>query len=319
MLSRVADNLYWMSRYLERAEHTARIVDVHLNTLLDLAPGMVEKQRLDWLIKSLKLTDTADQITDEDDFLKQITFGAESPGSIISAIITARENARQVREQISSEMWTQLNQLYLSVHGTDADSVWVDRPHEFYVAIKEGSHLFQGITDATMNHDQGWHFIQIGRYMERITNLVTLLEVHLRATDFTQANGHRDEHYFELVALLKSVSAFEAYCKVYNPNVQSVHSAEFLLFNAEFPRSARFCVEMLQRSLDALADVTLRQKTMRLNRVAGRLRSALSYDDIDEVIENDYYAYLANIKQQTYRIHDTLFDTYITYAIDAAL
>lgn len=314
MLSRVADSLYWMSRYLERAEHTARLLDVHLNLMLDMASENIEKQRLKRLHDSLSL----DLVYGEgDDLLRRLTFDVQNPMSIIATIGVARENGRQVREQISSEMWMQMNKLYLHIRGADADKIWLQSQHDFYLEVREGSHLFQGITDATMNHNQGWHFIQIGRYIERIFGLLQLLEIHFQGVDPRVVSDVSTESFFEWVATLKSVTAYEAYCKVYNPNLQPLWILEFLLFNKEFPRSLRFCVEMIQVSLNALAEATGRGKNSRLYRISGKLQSSLSYDDIGDIYNLNNY--LENVRQQIYLIHDTLYDTYITYPIETAL
>jgi len=313
MLSRVADSLYWMSRYLERAENTTRLLDVHMNLELDISSGLVEKQRAERLLTSLSLP----QHTITDNLLPSLTFDRENPASIFALVAGARENARQVREQLSSEMWTQINKLYLHVRGADADTVWQSSPHNYYLEIRDGSHLFQGITDATMNHNQGWHFIQLGRYIERGIALLNLLDVHFTDAHLRSKDHITTDRYFELIETLKCVSAFEAYTKVYNPNVQPTWIVEFLLFNPEFPRSLRFCVEMVQTSLIALSEMTGHTRHSRLYKIAGRIQSRLSYDDIDDI--NELHEYLENIKHQIFQIHDTLNHTYISYPIETAL
>ena len=314
MLSRVADSLYWMSRYLERAEHIARMVDVYANLKLETDAESTQ-QRIK-LLYCLGLEEAFIHETDEDEALFYITLDTQNPTSIITSVASARENARQVREQISSEMWTQLNTLYLQLQEAQVNEQWAATPHNFYLEVRSGSHLFQGITDATMNHDQGWHFIQLGRYVERALNLVDLLDVHLHNT-LMEDQQRTLQRYFEYVGTLKSVSAFEAYCKVYNPNLRPAQIAEFLLFNREFPRSARFCVDQILVSLHALADATSHNRNERLYRIAGRLQSLLSFDEVQDI--DDFHLYLMNIKQQIYRIHDTLYKTFINYAIDTAL
>lgn len=317
MLSRVADSLYWMSRYLERAEHIARLVDVHYNLILESDTGSTQQKRLSHLLESLNLP--SDNLDDAEAVMRRLTFDGNASVSILANLTSARGNARQVREWVSSEMWTQINKLYLFVKNADADTVWSDSPHDYYVNVRQGSHLFQGITDATMNHNQGWHFIQIGRYIERILSLVKLLDVHFHDINLSQRDELTPHRYFELVTILKSNSAFEAYCKVYNPNLQSAWITEFLLFSEAFPRSVRFCVEQILDSLNELADTTMRNKNIRLHRIAGRLQSSLNYDDMADVRTSHLHEYLENIKHQTLRIHDTLYDTYITYSIEPSL
>jgi len=316
MLSRVADSLYWMSRYLERSENTSRLIDVHINSMLDMNLEIVETQRLTRLEEILTMGTDID-IPINDNLLHVLTFDQTQQISIVSTIISARENARQIREQISSEMWTQINKLYLLVNGLDSNNVGENNLHEFYLHVRDGSHLFQGITDATMNHNQGWHFIQIGRYIERSLSLLQLLDVHFRDAMLETEKDIQPNTYFEMVTILKSVSAFEAYCKVYNPNLQSLWIVEFLLFNVEFPRSLRFCVEMIQNSLQALADATGQSKNTKLYRMSGRLQSNLSYDEIQDI--EDLSEYLKSIRQQIYQIHGMLYDTFITYPIESAL
>ncbi len=179
MLSRVADSLYWMSRYLERAEHTARLLDVNLNQMLESA--LYADLRWERLYRSLRVpaleggTDEAYRVT------QSLTFDTTNSASIISCLASARENARQVREQISSEMWEQLNRLYLHVKSTNIQKIWHGQPHVFLTRVKEGIHLFQGVTDATMSHSEGWHFIRVGCYTERASQTATLLDVHFQA------------------------------------------------------------------------------------------------------------------------------------------
>ncbi|MCB9460607.1 MAG: alpha-E domain-containing protein [Anaerolineaceae bacterium] len=314
MLSRVADSLFWMSRYLERAENTSRQLDVYLNLNIDIASSMEEQRRLNRLIDSLTLPP---EDMPQDHPLFTLTFDISNASSIIALITGARENARQVREQLSSEMWMQINKLHLHLRSTVVDSVWEAFPHDYYLQVRDGSHLFQGITDATMNHNQGWHFIQLGRFIERSIALLNLLDVHFDNEHLKRGEEISTLRYFELIGTLKSVTAFEAYTKVYSANVQSSWIIEFLLFNREFPRSLRFCVEAIQSSLNALEEMSDRARNSRLYRLAGRLQSQLSYDEIEDI--HSLHDYLDNIKQQIYRIHDNLYHTYITYPIETAL
>ncbi len=314
MLSRVADSLYWMSRYLERAENTARLLDVYRNFMLEV-PEVTEHEWLFLLQNSLTIE--APQQGDPDTILRLLSLDMTNSASIIHSTMMARENARQVREQISSEMWTQINRLYLEVQSITANGNWRKSPHDFYRGVKDGSHLFQGITDATMNHNQGWHFIQLGRAIERTLNLLRLLSVHFH--DISPARQYSDEplDYMELIAVLKSVSAYEAYCKVYNPNLQIRWIIEFLLFNDEFPRSLRFGIDSINSSLKSLVELTGQGRHSKQHRLSGRLQSNLRYDEITDIW--DLQDYLDNIKRQILQIHDMLFETYITYPIETAL
>jgi uncharacterized alpha-E superfamily protein len=314
MLSRVADNLFWMSRYLERAEHVARLLDVHTNLALEMGPDDGDQSRDQRLVSSLTASSEAMDDIREDELVRQLTFDMDNPLAILFTITNARENARFVREQISSEMWTQINTLYLDLKEAKRQSRRRASPHDLYMDVQEGAHLFQGITDATMNHNQGWQFIQLGRHIERTLNLLQLLDVHFSDTELMRDDNATTQVYFELTAMLKSVSAFEAYCKVYNPNLEVWRIVEFLIFNAEFPRSLRFGVNRIVDSLDALADATSRSKNTRMYRNAGRLQSQLSYDEMGDV--RNLHEYLETSKRQIHQIHAMLYETFITYPIE---
>lgn len=317
MLSRVADSLYWMSRYLERAEHTARLLDVNLHQMLDQSPESAD-QRWDRMLASLRTPDPTEGSHDAYQITRALTFDPTHKGSIAAGIVAARENARQVREQISSEMWEQLNRLYLYVRGSHIDEVWNGEPHDFFQAVKEGAHLFRGITDATLSHGEGWQFIQIGCYLERATATAALLDVHFSAF-LSDQQRHSSFAYLEWVGLLKSCTAFEAYCKVYTAEVKPECIAEFLLLNAESPRSVRFAVDTIQGALQAIAVTTGSRTSGRTERLAGRLRAALDYGQVDEIMANNMHAYLEDIQRQCAAIHTAIQQIYISYPVETAL
>jgi uncharacterized alpha-E superfamily protein len=325
MLSRVADNLYWMSRYLERAEHNARMLDVQLDLMLDQHPS-AEEMRWERLLTSLRASPKLDY---EADVAYQITeyvaFNRENPDAIVTCIAAARENARQVREQISSEMWQQLNQLYLSLTQATLDSIWADQPHNFFERIKNGIHLFRGITYATMNHGQGWHFIQAACFLERAIQLASLLAAFYHPLP-PQAEHLQDaslapttDDYLEWIGLLRCGTAFEAYCKVYSADINHARVAEFLILNAEFPHSIRFAIETVQTALNHLAKLTNTHRGGRVYRLAGRLQADLSYAAIDEIMNGDMQAYLYHIQQQCFDIHQAIYQLYITYGAESVL
>lgn len=317
MLSRVADSLYWMSRYLERAEHTARLLDVNLNQMLDQTTDLAE-QRWERLLECLHASVPSEATTSPFAITDALTFDIGNSASIIACISAARENARQVREQISSEMWEQLNRMYLDVRRTRMEQIWNGEPHAFFTFIKEGVHLFQGITDATMTHGEGWQFIQLGRLIERVSATGALLDVHFRLLAGSPDN--LDEfNYLDWVGLLKSCTAFEAYCKVYTANVLPSQVAEFLLLHPDNPRSVRFCVASIQTALQAVARSTAPRHARRLERLAGRLRADLDYGQVDEIMAGNFHNYLEHVQRQCDQIHAAIYQAYISYPIDAAL
>jgi uncharacterized alpha-E superfamily protein len=315
MLSRVADNLFWMSRYLERTEHTARLIGVGLTQILDQTPQAIAPR---WrrLLAALHVEPPGDNLDDPQIITRLLTTDATNPASIMACMTLARENARQVREQISSEMWEHINQLYLSVRSTSIEQIWQHEPVEFYQMIKERLHLIQGITDSTMNHGEGWHFIRVGRYLERIWATTLLIEVFFRPY-LTGNEGVIDA--IDWVALLKCCTAFESYCKVYTADVQPARVAEFLLLNAESPRSIRFAADQVQTSLDQIGQRAGTRHAARAERLAGRLRAQLDYGQVDEIIGQDLLLFLSQIRQQCSAIHDAIYQAYISYPIDQAL
>lgn len=317
MLSRVADSLYWMSRYLERAEHTARLMDVHLNLSLDQSRKTAPNARWERLSAALHVTLRPEDVRDEAHITQRLTFDQSNINSIAVCVANARENARQVREKISSEMWLHLNTLYLDVRNTSIESIWNNQPHQFFDMVKNGAHLFQGITDSTMVHDEGWQFIQLGRFIERSMGIATLMDEHLRAYPLAPSSAGDD--YFEWLGLLKCFTAFEAYCKVYTADLWPRRITEFLMFNADFPHSLRFCVEHVQNALQIIAESADVSKNSRVHRLTGRLRSSMSFDTVDEMLAQGTHNYLQNISDQCGQIHDAAYETYVSYAVEAAL
>lgn len=315
MLSRVADSLYWMSRYLERAEHIARVVNVNLNVTLDRAPA---DAALHWghLLSSLPAPPPSVRRVEVDPG-ERLMVDLANRESIAACVAAARENARQVREEISSEMWEQINRLFLAVqHRQPVDSSWTAGTHEFLSSTIAAVHLFQGVTDATRTHDEGWHFMELGRYLERASATAALLDVHYR--EFGGADIPTGVHeYVEWIGLLKSCCAFEAYCRHYTADLQSLRVAEFLVLNPDFPRSIRFAAGRIQESLHCITELA-GGSSGRAQRLAGRLMASLDYGQIDEIIAI-LPAYLRDIVRQTHQIGNAVQQQYVAYPIDAGL
>jgi len=311
MLSRVADNLYWMSRYLERAEHTARVMDVQMNLMLE-QDREEEGGRWSRVLACLGQHETkagADVFGAAQDYaLKQM----------LEAIASARDNARQVREQISSEMWEELNRLFHESKRMIGPEFWTTQPHDLLHAITDGSYMFQGITDSTMIHGEGWQFIQVGRFMERAQATARLIDSHFAVFFQDGRETYTAAEHMEWIGLLRSCTAFEAYCKVYTADLRPERIAEFLLMNSDFPHSTRFAAEGIRGSLACIHDVAANRKTDRLTKLAGRLASALSYTPLDEVMA-DVHGFTVAIRKLCAQIHTGMYQAYITYQIDTAL
>jgi len=317
MLSRVADSLYWMSRYLERAEHTARLIDVDFQLRLDQSPEAGSGRWLR-LLEALQAPRPEDGKIDATTLTHILTLDKTNPSSIISCVAAARENLRQVREQCSSEMWEQLNRLYLQVNSTISSEAWLLHSYVFFRAVQEGAHLFQGVTDSTMSHGEGWQYIQLGRYVERTDSVARLIGTHLSRLPYSPDQAVESEEYLEWVGLLKSCAAFEAYCKKYTAELRPLRVAEFLLLNLEFPHSVRFSVDMVHAALRAIAELTERKAEQPV-RLAGRLRATLSFGQIDEIIASGANAYVQSVRQQCGQAHTAIHQIYFDYPVEEAL
>ncbi len=326
MLSRVADSLYWMSRYLERAEHTTRLLDVNLNLMLDESATSADR-RWQRVLQALGNPKDVEWTGDPYALARTLTFDTEHKGSIVACIIAARENARHVREQISTEQWHRLNSLYLQVTRPELQrryepgemNLEPEQPTEFLTQVMEAVHQFQGVTDSTMSHGEGWQFIQVGRYIERAAATAMLLEAY-----HEDLWGHPDRaldgnEYLDWMGLLRSATAFEAYCKVYTADLTPDRILEFLLLDEKFPHSLRFSIDSLQCALEAIQGDSGRNRAEPLRRLAGRLQASLNYSSLDEVLSQDVVAYLRGIQVQCRAIHETIYELYVDYSIQAAL
>jgi uncharacterized alpha-E superfamily protein len=317
MLSRVADTLYWMSRYLERAAQTARLMDVDFQLRLDQSPDASAGRWLK-LLEASQAPPPEDGKVDATTLSHILTLDKTNPSSIISCLTAARENLRQVREQCSSEMWEQLNRLYLQVNGTISDEIWLLHSYMFFRAVQEGAYLFQGVTDSTMAHGEGWQYIQLGRFVERTDALARLIGTHFTGLQNSLDQSVENEEYLEWVGLLKSCAAFEAYCKTYTAELRPLRVAEFLLLNSSFPHSVRFSVDMVQASLAAIGELTERKAEQPV-RLAGRLRATLSFSQIDEIMASGAKAFVENIRSQCAQVHDSIHQIYFDYPVESAL
>jgi uncharacterized alpha-E superfamily protein len=326
MLSRVADSLYWMSRYLERAEHTTRLLDVNLNLMLDESTSSAD-QRWPRMLQALGRPRRLKWDGNPYALAHTLTFDTTNPSSVVSCIISARENARHMREQITTEQWHRVNSLYLDVTRpgfkkdmeSEASNNSVEGPIAFLQQVMEAVHQFQGVTDSTMSHGEGWHFIQVGRFLERATATTFLLEAYHEDLWAHPDRTAESNEYLEWMGLLRSATAFEAYCKVYTADINPERVLEFLLLDPEFPHAVRFSIDSLQTSLFAIQQQSGKQRADDLHRLAGKLSSSLAFASVDDVLNGDVVKYLRSIQQQCHQIHETIYQLYVNYSIQAAL
>ena len=318
MLSRVADSLYWMSRYLERAENTVRQLDVTMSLMLDTSDTSAEK-RWQRMMASLGKPPGMEWNDDLDAMARMLVFDSLNHAAVTFCVNGARENARQVREEISSEQWARLNRLYHQMHSPHAQSQFRVNINDALASVVDGIHLFKGVSDTTMIHGQGWQFIRLGRYLERAYATATLLEVY--QPDLFQPNeqDHSGYQYLELVGLLRCCTSFEAYCQVYTADLSSDRILEFLLLNREFPHAIRYTVDGMRDAIESIQRSGGRRPPEELIAVIGRLQAMLGYTTIQEILAGDVGKFLHTIREQCMRSHELIYRYYVHYSIQSAL
>ena len=227
---------------------------------------------------------------------------------------------RQVREQCSSEMWEQLNRLYLQVLGTPTGEAWLLHSQLFFRSVQDGAHLFQGVTNSTMSHDEGWH-LYLSRPLRGAHPRSRGLDRQPLCAAFPATPSKLavdSDEYLEWVGLLKSCTAFEAYCKKYTAEIRPMRVAEFLLLSPDFPHSVRFSVERIHSALQAVGDLTDRKASAPM-RLAGRLRASLSFTQIEEIMAEGLDSYLANIRTLCAQAHTAIHQIYFDYPVESAM
>ncbi|GJL78001.1 MAG: hypothetical protein NPINA01_09900 [Nitrospinaceae bacterium] len=312
MLCRVASSLYWMSSYLERAENVARFIDVNLSTLLDLSLESELGNPWEPLIQITgdnKSFHGRYEAVNGENVMKFHTFDEENPNSILSCLIAARENARTIRETIPSEMWEQINKLYLMVKGVAHNGSTLYGLTAFYKTIKMDCHLFSGITDATMAHTEAWDFVQLGQLIERADKTSRILDVKyfllLPRVDYVGSTLDK----IQWAALLKSASALEAYRKKYR-QINPSDVAEFLILDYGFPRSMIFCLTQSYRSLFSITRSAGGDLHNLPERRLGKLRAKLDYTTIEEIIQLGLHEYLDEFQMELNTVVDAIHETY---------
>jgi uncharacterized alpha-E superfamily protein len=310
MLSRVADSLYWMSRYFERADHCARVLEANHNLMLNPSQAPLE-ERWHKITANLGLGPEANALEPQAAML-ELMADSSNQSSIVSCVTGARENASQVREQISSEMWERLNSLY---HEVTQMASHLRKSRDFdvqrvFTSVHEGAYKFYGVTAATISHGEAWHFIQLGKYMERACALPSFLDAV-----FSSSTAMDD---LDWVGVLSSCSAFEAYCKVYTADMRPDRVAEFLLLNPDFPHTVRFAAEQMHNALRAISRPAIDKNFDKVDRIVGKLSASLAYAQIEELMSRDFTKFLAQIVVQCERLHTVVHETYIDYPVQTA-
>jgi uncharacterized alpha-E superfamily protein len=311
MLSRVADSLYWMSRYVERAENVARFVDVNTLLSLDLPSGYVE-QWTPFLSTTGDETLFAEHYTSnsKSDVIHFLTFDTRNPNSILSAIAAARENARMVRQYVTLEMWEQINRFYLIVQGGARGHGKGEVPHQdFFSELMSASHLFLGTTYATMSHNEGWQFCRLGRLIERADKTSRILDAKyfLLLPSVDAVGTPYDDIMWS--AVLRSTSALEMYRKRFQ-QFSPDRIIEFLVLDREFPRAIHYCVTAAQECLHAISGTPKGMFRNRAEQELGRACADLNYASVRDIIGVGLHEYLDDIQRRLNRIGDAIHDAF---------
>jgi uncharacterized alpha-E superfamily protein len=323
MLCRVADSLFWMSRYIERAENTARLTDVHVQLLLELSSGDGEMTAAHWRAVLASLGDLAPfeesgAPCDTPSVTQFLTFSADNPSSVLSCVLAARENARMIRDQISVEMWEVINRLYLFLRKQDAGRVLRAGPSDFFQVIKEMSHLFRGLTDALFPRKVGYEFIRAGCYLERADKTARILDVthHMGEGAGARVAAGLDAPTVVLwVSALRSCTALEAYHRVFVGEVLPRNVIDLLVLSRDFPRSLLFCLNQLQLSLHAISGCPVSHYSNEAERMVGKVISEIAYSSVESILRDGLHDLVVRVKGAVNGIALELGHLYMLYPI----
>ncbi len=315
MLSRIADSLFWIARYMERAEETARILDVNYHMFLDQSPTSY-KLRWEPLVTIAGEQERFYQHYEDAnaqtafDFL---AFRQDNPNSIACCLDRARENARSIRERISREMWEDINGLYHQVQGFDPATEIASGPHRFCSLIKFGSQRFRGVADATLTHDEGWQFLRAGWALERAEMTARIVDVQYHHLVERPAGFAEDHHQW--MAVLRSVGAYEAYCRLHRSQVEPQAVAELLILHAAHPRSIRFNMTELQAGLRNISNTGPGSYANEAERLTGATLESLRYGRIGDIFRRGLHEYLTEVQRTCREIGAEIGRAYFYYGV----
>jgi uncharacterized alpha-E superfamily protein len=310
MLSRVAEAIYWMARYIERAENTARYIDVSLNMSLDAPLAFSDQwQPLVSITGGLATFQTSYAAANRETVIQFLALDRDNPSSIVSCLSKARENARSIREAISSDTWEQINRFYLLVSSPAAIRRVRENPASFFADVKLYSQLVAGVAEATTAHDEAWHFMSLGRLIERADNTSRLLDVKyfLLLPSVEEVGGAVDD--MEWSILLRSATALVMYRRKHG-QISPESVVEYLLLDTEFPRSILFCLLNAEASLHAITGTPPGSYRNPVEQRLGRLRSELAYAQVHDIITQGLHEYLDGFQGLLSGIGEAISETF---------
>ena len=309
MLSRVADSLYWINRYVERAENISRFVEVSEAMALDCPPGSAEP----WLplidaSGDRELFDELYPAGGPEQVVEFLVRAEANPYSVVNCIAIARENARQIRDVITTEMWEQLNDTYWTL--LDSEGFWKQQPQERLRDIRRACQLFYGITDATLSRDLSWHFSRLGRLLERADKTTRILDVKyfLLLPTPDEVGGVLDE--LQWISLLRSAGADQMFRQSQQQAIEPKAVAAFLLLDPIFPRSVRYCLERINETLRIVRGQAVPGAPDELECLSGLTLARWSYTSIDELIAGGLHESIDDLQSDLNRLHDLVEQRY---------
>lgn len=310
MLSRVAESIFWMSRYIERAENIARFIDVNFRLILDI-PMDISFQ---WA-PMIRVTGDADVFharypkTDQENVVNFLIFDRAYENSIVSCVYKARENARTVREIISTEMWQCINEFYLFLVSPMAVGETFMSPNSFFAKVKNYSQLLTGLTHTTMVHNEGWHFSQMGRFIERADKTSRILDVKYFVI-LPKVNYVGTAYdTLQWAALLRSASALDMYRKQYH-QVTPSNVTQFLFFDPDFPRSVKYCLRSCDTSMHEITGAPIGSYSTTAERHLGILRAEIEYADVTEIIQAGLHEYIDTFQMKLNNVGSSISDSF---------
>lgn len=317
MLSRVANTLYWMVRYIERADNLARLIDVNQQQLLDRERLDNERLRESWRPIILctgdeELFDMAYSSAGSHEVIRFLTDDPSNPNSIVSCIALARENARMVRDQLSDDLWQELNDLYHFSRSHEASVVSRINPSQFYQTIRRSAFTIHGIASSTMRRSQGWDFMDLGRQLERADKTTRFLDIssYLSPERDVPELGPNKAATLHWTAILRSCGAIGAY-RAARLGFTPREVIGFLLFSDDFPRSVRHCACRIDVGLHRISGTPRGSYSNTAERLCGKLLADLNFGSPDDVFDAGLHDYLDHMQSVFNRIGDEIFETYV--------
>jgi uncharacterized alpha-E superfamily protein len=309
MLSRVADSMFWMSRYIERAENIARFLDVNLHLTLDLGES-IEQQ---W---SPLVATTGDHeafykrygLANRENVWQFLTFDHDSPNSVVSCLYAARENARTIRGSLPSEVWEELNKFYLFVRGANVAET-AEQAGEFLSAVKRFSQLLVGVMESLMSRDEAWHFARMGRSIERADKTSRILDVKYFILLPTSNEVGTPLDVVQWSALLKSASALEMYRRV-RGRITPENVVGFLMLDHNFPRSVRYCLHRAEESLRVVTGASPGTYRSTAERRVGRLRAEFEFTQPEDIIQIGLHEFIDSLQSKLNDLDAAIFEEF---------